>query len=631
MIRSKLTIAILGLLTGMSMHTMAANRTVENPAIASTNTFYIDFRSVELSDTATVLNVHANFRPKNWISIAPETVLSADGKDYKLKGGNGIEPGKRFWMPESGEADFSLIFEPVPENTTTIDFKEPNDGWKLWGIDLTGKADYLSPHPDMPNELLENKAPFFYEPVFENGTTTVNIHLLGYNPEMGNKLSYTLQTLSGQITDMPELKIAPDGTCEPLTFNQSGTVKLNLDRTNSGVNIYGSILLAPGETTELYTDCRVSGQILMRQREGKDKIQEIPFIDNGKYSYTNRLANNEYAQNEDYYLFIYTRDFGRYDMSGDEYTDYVIEKYNDVVNKIKEDNIPDDISIMLINDAKMTLLTAMVNYEQIQALSYLKVKDEGDLGEEAFKAVKTFLKPEHFKKVAEIVQLDDPQLLLSEDFSIHIMTSERLAKSETGSRQVKDLGLFKNLYDKASAGRLTQENLDSARNQFSRPFYAEAIEIHDKEIKERLSKLDASLMTPIPDVEAEKVFDTIIGEHKGKVIMVDLWNTWCGPCRQAIKATEPEKSGDLSSEDIVWIYIANESSPLEKYLSVIPDIKGIHYRLDSETWDNICKRFNVDGIPFYILVDRKGIATGRPDLRNHSLYKKALLDEVNKK
>ncbi len=113
--------------------------------------------------------------------------------------------------------------------------------------------------------------------------------------------------------------------------------------------------------------------------------------------------------------------------------------------------------------------------------------------------------------------------------------------------------------------------------------------------------------------------------------MVDLWNTWCGPCRASIAVNEPEKSGDLSSEDIVWIYIADESSPIKTYLSMIPDIKGIHYRVSPEQISAIRSHFGVDGIPYYILVDRKGKATGRPDLRDHDLFKKTLIEEVNKK
>ena len=36
----------------------------------------------------------------------------------------------------------------------------------------------------------------------------------------------------------------------------------------------------------------------------------------------------------------------------------------------------------------------------------------------------------------------------------------------------------------------------------------------------------------------------------------------------------------------------------------------------------------MDGIPYYIIVDREGNAAGRPDLRDHSLYVKTVLEKL---
>lgn len=44
-------------------------------------------------------------------------------------------------MPESGEAEFQLLFPPIPANVTSLDFSEGDfDGaYKIWGIQLNEK------------------------------------------------------------------------------------------------------------------------------------------------------------------------------------------------------------------------------------------------------------------------------------------------------------------------------------------------------------------------------------------------------------------------------------------------------------------------------------------------------------
>ena len=92
----------------------------------------------------------------------------------------------------------------------------------------------------------------------------------------------------------------------------------------------------------------------------------------------------------------------------------------------------------------------------------------------------------------------------------------------------------------------------------------------------------------------------------------------------ALKANEPLKDAELKSDDLVWLYIANETSPIVKYKTMIPDIKGVHFRLNDEQWSYICDKFKIDGIPSYVLVDKSGAYKLRNDFRNHETMKKTL-------
>lgn len=109
----------------------------------------------------------------------------------------------------------------------------------------------------------------------------------------------------------------------------------------------------------------------------------------------------------------------------------------------------------------------------------------------------------------------------------------------------------------------------------------------------------------IADIPAEELFNAITTPYRGKVVFVDFWATWCGPCRAAMKQAEPVKK-DFAGKDIVFLYLAGENSPKGAWEQMIPDIKGEHYRMTAAQWDYICKKFGVDGVPSYMIIAKDG-------------------------
>ena len=43
-------------------------------------------------------------------------------------------------------------------------------------------------------------------------------------------------------------------------------------------------------------------------------------------------------------------------------------------------------------------------------------------------------------------------------------------------------------------------------------------------------------------------------------VLVDMFATWCGPCKMAMKMMKPMKE-ELIDKDIVYVFIAGENSP----------------------------------------------------------------------
>lgn len=111
-----------------------------HPVAESTNTDILEVKQVELTDTATIVHFYAYYIPKYWIQVSANAKLTDEkGASYALKKANGITPDEHFFLPESGEAEFSLTFEPLPSDTKLFNFTEgtgEND-WQINGIKLT--------------------------------------------------------------------------------------------------------------------------------------------------------------------------------------------------------------------------------------------------------------------------------------------------------------------------------------------------------------------------------------------------------------------------------------------------------------------------------------------------------------
>ena len=95
---------------------------IENPMIQASNTETIDITRVEITDSATYVNVEAYFHPHYWIRFVKETYLQVDGKKYVIPAAEGCELDKQFWMPDSGRASFRFTFPPISKRAKTMDF-----------------------------------------------------------------------------------------------------------------------------------------------------------------------------------------------------------------------------------------------------------------------------------------------------------------------------------------------------------------------------------------------------------------------------------------------------------------------------------------------------------------------------
>lgn len=603
-----------------------ANRVVENPLIGAANTMTLDFPKIELSDTATVLHVDAYFRPHNCIRIDAGTYLLADGQKYMLQGSEGILPDSLFWMPDSGEASFVLKFGPLPRGTKSFDFIESDcdDCFKLYGVDLTGKKEYPRYPEGLPRAL--RKAPEdgpVPEPILAVGTTTVNVRLLGYRRGMVKEVAmYVNSLLNGQ--EEHTAAIDPESGTATLRFEQYGTAMAYV----SCGPVFGMCWIAPGETLDMYVDMGAGGRAVVQRRDKeREPTPGRKLYTSGTYADLN--AQVDASGGSSIRMNLYSGDFADYRMSADEYTQMVVSKYESLADSIARSPVSGMMKELSLLTLQQEALTAISMGGFFLAHNYRSVNNEWDYRAEPDYEFAS-LKPEHYTAVAGLFDINNLKLLMGIDLSDYVNAVSRsytdvewadLVHATDGI--VYDLPKVVGLLSKAENNALTQEDLDLLHS-LREPFYAEACEAMQARVRKELESVKDVRIETTPEVAVDKLFDAIVAPYKGKVVFVDFWNTWCGPCRASIKANEPLKSGELKSDDLVWIYIANETSPLVAYKTGIAKIAGKHYRLNDTQWKYLCEKFRIDGIPSYVLVDRDGSYKLRNDFRDHDLMKKTL-------
>ncbi len=589
---------------------------VDFPLAGAANTTSIVIERVERADSATVLTVRGFAMPGNWINVKETTKLVADGIEYKLREGCSIEIGKAMTLPEDGDTCFTLYFEPLAKECKAFDYIEGDaeGDWRIYNLDLTGKRNANEPE-GLPEEL-KGMPKTDVEPryAYEFGDVTVNVHLLGYREGVTKDMVLPVNSLLEEQKSV-DVNIDPKTGKGTATFRQYGTGYAFPVVNGRG---YGSFYVAPGDSIDLYVNL---GNINFTNRFNYHSVpMEMPTIKScwtkgGRYDAMNNLP----AKAWDHPDSIDITHGLRYNITAEEYTNHVINNYKIRCNHVdkvswhawQKEQRKADYAVGLIMHMKQDIRPWM---ERVP--------------EDSFNLEAHPILPQHYEKVMAHLDTDNPWLLLSEGSNELIKKVPMELKSVQDNKMLQDMIIAYDAVKEAYKGQLADSTLQRLR-KIDNPFYADMCEDIMTRTLEAIAQSSKNLQS-VEEIAPEALFQAIIEPHKGKVVVVDFWNTWCGPCRHALKLVKPLKeSGPLATDDIVWVYIANETSPIAQYNEMISDIKGLHYRLNDAQWRYLTdKLFDIDGIPSYVLVQKDGTYALRNDLCNHALLTPTLKDAL---
>lgn len=130
--------------------------------------------------------------------------------------------------------------------------------------------------------------------------------------------------------------------------------------------------------------------------------------------------------------------------------------------------------------------------------------------------------------------------------------------------------------------------------------------------------------------EGDALFCALVEKYKGNVLFMDFWGIGCGPCRSGM-LDQRSVVEYFKDKPVRFLYICNEkNSPrdLSEAFMKRNNIKGEHIYLTNDEWNFLAKKFQIIGIPFCVLVDRKGnIVTHERSRMSRSLIEKILEEQ----
>ena len=99
-----------------------------------------------------------------------------------------------------------------------------------------------------------------------------------------------------------------------------------------------------------------------------------------------------------------------------------------------------------------------------------------------------------------------------------------------------------------------------------------------------------------------------LSDLKGKVVVIDFWATWCGPCVQSFPGMK--KAADKYKDDanVVFLFIATSEDPnnREERLKKFIERKKYDFNVLVDANDVAAEKFGVSGIPSKFVIDPAG-------------------------
>lgn len=145
-----------------------------------------------------------------------------------------------------------------------------------------------------------------------------------------------------------------------------------------------------------------------------------------------------------------------------------------------------------------------------------------------------------------------------------------------------------------------KDNIDEAIKSYQY-YYEEKIAV-----KSEMTGKTTPLFTAYENIDGTK---TSLNDLKGKYVYIDVWATWCAPCKHEIPYLK-ELEEKYRDKNIEFISISvDKAKDHEKWVKMINEkqLKGVQLFADNSFDSQFLKEYKINSIPRFILIDPQGM------------------------
>jgi thiol-disulfide isomerase/thioredoxin len=107
-----------------------------------------------------------------------------------------------------------------------------------------------------------------------------------------------------------------------------------------------------------------------------------------------------------------------------------------------------------------------------------------------------------------------------------------------------------------------------------------------------------------------------LSDFKGKVVYLDFWASWCGPCMREVPHAKELKKRFDGVDDLVFLYVSvDEDQEAWRRTVEQHQIQGVHLNIKGMN-NETARQYNIKGVPSFFIIDREGVIKdnnpGRP-------------------